>query len=422
VNLHCDEALVGTLVCSSKAWKLEFSVTASSPLSPHIPSLKGSTVESHDVQNFFVNYLPEEPFADRVAARLSPPPRNFEEWFIALGQELTGSYALTPSGGDLAPAEYVELPFENLVESMQSSRHRADAISFNLNDSQSLPRLSLAGAQDKFALWFDPTNNDADQRFKIPKGRAASTHIFKPESTDTRYPMLPATEYACTKLAQAIALPVPVCEVVTIGGVRTLVSKRFDRQVTANQIKRVHQIDLCQMLNLPRERKYASHSNGVDTEQFFSACTHLSVPALGRRAHLRAWLFNFLIGNHDAHAKNYSFLYRDGWQVAPLYDLICVIPYLPNQSLSMGLLHEYRPGWFEREHWLSLARLAGVTNAYLAQEIKSMVQRVQDAAKPLSSLLREHLKDDELAFLSQRVNPIIVERADLLLKAASDIV
>jgi serine/threonine-protein kinase HipA len=240
VNLYCDETLVGSLLCSNKVWRLKFSGAAFSPLSPHIPSDKGSRVESQDVQNFFVNYLPEEPFADRVAARLSPPPRNFEEWFIALGQELTGAYALTPSGGDLAPAKYVDLPFEKLVESMQSSRHRADAISFNLHDGQSLPRLSLAGAQDKFALWFDPTINDADQRFKIPKGRAASTHIFKPESTDTRYLMLPTTEYACTKLARIIGLPVPICEIMTIGGVRTLVSKRFDRKVMANQIKRVH--------------------------------------------------------------------------------------------------------------------------------------------------------------------------------------
>ena len=422
MNLYCDEALVGSLSLSGKAWKLEFTSTAASPLSPHLPSHKGSRAESHDVQNFFVNYLPEEPFAERVAARLSPRPRSFEEWFVALGQELTGAYALTPSGGDLAPAEYVDLPYANLVESMQSSRHRADAISFNLNGSQSLPRLSLAGAQDKFALWFDPSLASTDARFKIPKGRAASTHIFKPESTDTRYPMLPATEFACTKLAQTIGLPVPICQIMTIGGVRTLVSKRFDRQVTANHIKRVHQIDLCQMLNLPRERKYASQNAGVDTEQFFSACAHLSVPALARRAHLRGWLFNFLIGNHDAHAKNYSFLYLDGWQVAPLYDLICVIPYLPNQSLSMGLLNEYRPGWFEREHWLGLAGLAGVTNAYLAQEMKAMVQSVQDAAKPLASLLLEHLNDDELAFLSQRVNPIIVERAGLLLKAASEII
>jgi serine/threonine-protein kinase HipA len=419
VNLYCDETHVGSLFFSGNVCRLELSSTAASPLSPHFARDKGSIFESQAVQSFFVNYLPEEPFAARVAARLFPRTRNIEDWFVALGQELTGAYALTPLGCELAPAEYVDLPYERLVESMQSSRTRADAISFNVNNSASLPRLSLAGAQDKFALWFDSKAKNLDQQFKVPNGRAASTHIFKPESTDNRYPFLPANEYACTQLARVIGLAVPDCEVMTIGGVRTLVTKRFDRQIVDRQVKRIHQIDLCQMLNLPRERKYASHNAGVDTEQFFAACGYASVPALARRDHLRAWIFNFLIGNQDAHAKNYSFLYRNGWEIAPLYDLICVLPYLPDQSLSMGLLNEYRPGWFGREHWLRLAQLAGVTTSYLAQELTTTVQRVQQAAKPLADILVANLLDEELSFLSQRINPIIAERAELLRSAVS---
>jgi serine/threonine-protein kinase HipA len=419
VNLYCDEKHVGTLSFSGNVCRMALSHNAASPLSPHFPCVKGSWVESQEVQNFFVNYLPEEPFAARVAARLFPTPRSYEDWFIAIGQELTGAYALTPLGTELSSTEYVDLPYERLLESIESSRHRADAISFRVNDGASLPRLSLAGAQDKFALWFDSTAKSLDQQFKIPQGRAASTHIFKPESTDRRYPMLPANEYACTQLARVIGLAVPDCEVMTIGGVRTLVTKRFDRLIIDGQVKRIHQIDLCQMLNLPRERKYASHNAGVDTAQFFSACGYASVPALARREHLRAWIFNFLIGNQDAHAKNYSFLYRNGWEVAPLYDLICVLPYLPNQSLSMGLLNEYRPGWFEGEHWLNLAHLAGVTPSYLAKEMKAIVQNVQRAAGPLADLLVENLLDEELTFLSQRVNSIIAERAELLQFAIS---
>jgi serine/threonine-protein kinase HipA len=421
VNLFCDERHVGELQFSGGNCRLELTNTVASPLSPHFPIHKGSIVESEALQSFFINYLPEEPFATRVAARLFPSPRNIEDWFIALGQELTGAYALTPIGVDLSRAEYVDLPYGSMVESMQSSRSRADAMSFRINDSASQPRLSLAGAQDKFALWFDAHAKNRDQQFKIPRGRAASTHIFKPESTDTRYPMLPANEYACTQLARVIGLAVPDCDVLTIGGVRTLVTKRFDRRIVEGQVKRIHQIDLCQMLNLPRERKYASQNAGIDTEQFFVACANTSIPILARRAHLRAWIFNFLIGNQDAHAKNYSFLYNKGWEVAPLYDLICVSLYLPDQTLSMGLLHEYRPGWFDRDHWLNLALLAGVTPTYLAQEIFALVQGVQAASKPLAALINETLLDDEVAFLSQKINPVIVHRAELLRQAASSL-
>jgi serine/threonine-protein kinase HipA len=414
MNLYCDEKLVGSMRPYFANWRLEFSRNPAVPLSPHFQCSKGVVLESEAVNNFFINYLPEEPYAQHVAARIKPYPRSMEDWFAALGQELTGAYALTPFGTTLSPAQYISLPYDALAEGMQSSRLRADAMAFTLDHENTLPRLSLAGAQDKFALWFDPHAKDAAQRFKIPSGRAASTHIFKPASTDARYPMLPANEYACAQLARVVGLSVANTAVMTIGGVRTLVSERFDRQRRGLQVRRTHQIDMCQLLSLPRERKYGSHNAGIDTEDFFKACDHLAVPALARRAHLRAWLFNFLIGNQDAHAKNYSFLYQGGWQAAPLYDLLCVVPYLPEQTLSMGLLGEYRAGWFERAHWAELARLAGVTAAYLAVEVADMVQRVQAAAMPLAKLLRVQLDGDELGFLSERVNPVVAVRAKYL--------
>jgi serine/threonine-protein kinase HipA len=421
MNLYCDEKLVGSMQPYFAQWRLEFSRNPAVPLSPHFLCSKGAVLESEAVNNFFINYLPEEPYAQHVAARIKPYPRSMEDWFVALGQELTGAYALTPMATTLSLAQYIDLPFDKLVEGMQSSRLRADAMAFTLADESALPRLSLAGAQDKFALWFSPRSQDADQRFKIPNGRAASTHIFKPDSTDARYPMLPANEYACAQLARAVGLSVANTTVMTIGGVRTLVSERFDRQRRGPQVRRIHQIDMCQLLNLPRERKYGSHNAGIDTEDFFKACDYLAVPALARRAHLRAWLFNFLIGNQDAHAKNYSFLYQGGWQAAPLYDLLCVVPYLPEQTLSMGLLGEYRPGWFERAHWLELARLAGVTPAYLTAEVADLVQRVQAAATLLAKLLRAQLTSDELVFLSERVNPVVDLRAQYLRNAAASL-
>jgi serine/threonine-protein kinase HipA len=418
MNLYCNEKLVGSMQPYAMLWRLEFSRNPAVPLSPHFQCRKGVVVESEAVRSFFVNYLPEEPYAQHVAARIKPYPRTMADWFTALGQELTGAYALTPVATTLSPAQYIDLPYNTLAEGMQNSRLRADAVAFTLDHENALPRLSLAGAQDKFALWFDPRAKEPVQRFKIPNGRAASTHIFKPESTDARYPMLPANEYACAQLARSMGLAVAHTTVMTLGGVRTLVSERFDRQRRGQRVSRIHQIDMCQMLNLPRERKYGSHNVGIDTEDFFKACDHLAVPALARRTHLRAWLFNFLIGNQDAHAKNYSFLYQDGWQAAPLYDLLCVVPYLPEQTLSMGLLGEYRPGWFEREHWLELARLAGVSRVYLATEAADMVQRMQNANRSLSKLLRQHLNDDELGFLSDRVNPVVTTRTQYLQEAA----
>ena len=128
---------------------------------------------------------------------------------------------------------------------------------------------------------------------------------------------------------------------------------------------------------------------------------------------LRAWLFNFVIGNADAHAKNHSFVWQPEsgqWQVAPLYDLLSVTPYLPTQPQSMGLLDEYRPGWFEAAHWRELARLAGVTPAYVVAEARRMAEAIQSAAPALAIELRAALMPDELDFLAERVNPVARER------------
>ena len=408
LRLYCNETAAGWLDVSARdAWQLAFDGVPPVPLSPHFSGVAETPVDAPAVRDFFVNYLPEAPHAERVARSFTPVPRDEAELLAALGQELAGAYALAP--GELGPARYAPLAFAQFEDCVAASRRSAAAIAF----APHAPRLSLAGAQDKFALWYDADADSADARLKIPLGRAASTHIFKPASTDSRFAMLPANEFACARLAQAVGLAVADTGIATFGGVRVLVVARFDRVKQGAGVARLHQIDLCQMLNLPRRRKYGS-AGGIDTADLFDACGHTSVPALSRRMLLRAWLFNFIIGNADAHAKNHSFVWRavtGQWQVAPLYDLLSAAPYLPTQAQSMGLLDEYRPGWFEAAHWRELARLAGVTPAYLVAEARRMAEAIQSSAPALAAELRAALTSDELDFLAERVNPVVRERA-----------
>ena len=417
LRVFCNDVAVGGLEMPvTGSWTLRFEKTPAVPLSPHLAGTAGHEFSGDTVRHFFVNLLPESPYAERVAARFDPKPQTDAALLVCIGEELAGAYAL--SERVLAAPAYAPLTLKKLEHSLADSRHRADAIAF---ESQ-LPRLSLAGAQDKFALWCDPAQTDPNRRFKIPQGRAASTHIFKPASTDTRYGLLPANEFACAQLARALGLQVADTDILTLGGVRVLVVRRFDRVRADTEIKRLHQVDLCQLLNLPREKKYGSEG-GIDTAEMFAACGQLTVPALARRSLLRAWLFNFLIGNHDAHAKNFSFQWNGaGWHAAPMYDLLSVVPYLPAQPLSMGLLDEHRPGWFGLLHWTELARLAGVTRPYLAQEMRAMVEGAKRAVPGLAPVLHAVLTSDELDFLAERINPIVVQRAAWLLEGAAALI
>jgi serine/threonine-protein kinase HipA len=418
--LFCHDQLVAELdlpvtIASGDGWGLDFRRKPPFELSPHLPYEAG--LDKTVIRHFFVNYLPESPYAERVAARFTPRPQTDAQLLACLGYELAGAFSVEESANQNVRSKRVDgydsLAFSAVEEAVRDSRDRADAVAFQ----SQLARLSLAGAQDKFALWFNPKAADSNARFKLPKGRAASTHIFKPSSTDTRYPFLPANEYACAMMARILGLRTADTDILTLGGVRTLVTKRFDRRSASpasESVSRLHQIDLCQLLNRPREAKYGSEG-GIDMADFFSASKHLAIPALARQDLLRSWLFNFLIGNHDAHAKNFSFGYlQKKWHLAPLYDLLCVTPYLPNQPLAMGLLHEYRPGWFERTHWLALAKLAGVTPSYLSSSILHLLDELPNASVRLAALLRQKLTHEELNFLSERINPIIQLRAQWL--------
>ena len=80
----------------------------------------------------------------------------------------------------------------------------------------------------------------------------------------------------------------------------------------------------------------------------------------------------------------------------------------------MGVLDEYRPGWFEARHWAELSRLAGVTRAYLAHEMQALADGAERVAARLAPIFRTTLSADELGFLADQVNPIVVERAQWL--------
>ncbi len=221
--LYCNERAIGSLDTdgdasapvnspAGNAWQLQFDTAPGTPLSPHLSATAGAVVNAPAVRDFFVNYLPEPPHAGRVARSFRPAPRTEAELLAALGQELTGAFALAP--GPLGNARYAPLAFDAFEERVAASRRSADVIAF--------------------------------------------------------------------------------------------------------------------------------------------------------------------------------------------------APHAPR------LLDEYRPGWFEAAHWRELARLAGVTPAYLAAEARRMIEVMQRTAPALAVELRAALTTDELDFLAERVNPVVCERCTWL--------
>jgi len=119
-------------------------------------------------------------------------------------------------------------------------------------------------------------------------------------------------------------------------------------------VERLHIIDDCQITNLPPTYKYEQNfgssrdvehiREGASFKKLFEATKRGSVPAVAQLELLNWAMFNLIIGNADAHGKNFSFFVdKKGIKPTPFYDLLCVIMYDFDHNLAMAYGDEFNP-------------------------------------------------------------------------------
>lgn len=97
-------------------------------------------------------------------------------------------------------------------------------------------------------------------------------------------------------------------------------------------IERLHQEDFCQALGIVPEQKY-QQEGGPSLKQSFALVREVSsAPVIDLAQLLDDVVFNYIVGNNDAHGKNLSLLYRPGGgaleiRLAPLYDVVSTLYY-----------------------------------------------------------------------------------------------
>jgi serine/threonine-protein kinase HipA len=285
------------------------------PLSRSLP-LRPEPFHGNHVRPFFAGILPDEGPRQQIASILGISERNDFAMLERLGGECAGAVSLLTAG----------LPYPKSGEGHQRILLDSELQEI-INELPRRPlmagregvRLSLAGAQGKLPVVM------AGNHMALSLGRTPSTHIIKPEPE--RFPGLVANEILCLSLAKALGLNVPWVGQRRIGDHRCLVIQRYDREVGPDgTIERVHQEDFCQAMGFPPERKYQQEGGPLVRDCIAMLRQWSTAPVLDIRDFLDSLIFNMLIGNADAHGKNYSLLYRGGERrLAPLYDLICTL-------------------------------------------------------------------------------------------------
>jgi serine/threonine-protein kinase HipA len=416
VYFHSD--LVGRLERLPAA-RLRFTYDAAwagaggAPLSLGLP-VREEGYEDAECGPFFAGLLPEGEFLRTVARAFGVSADNAFSVLAAIGGECAGAVSLVapgeapPFAAPTAPSWLDEAKLGELLAELPSR-----PLLIGLDDEDEGVRLSLAGTRDKLPVLA------RGPRLGITRGHPPSTHIVK--SPMASVDGMVVNEAFCMGLAGEAGLNAAEAQPIRVAGHEALLVTRYDRLATGDDVRRIHQEDLCQALLCMPVQKYESDGGpGV------KLCAELlradaAAPAVDLLAFFDALVFNLLIGNADAHSKNYSLLLEGEGapRLAPLYDLLSTRVYGRRFGRKMAMKYggEYR---FDRVRGRHLDRLAGelgVSPGVARQRAGELSSRILAARRPARERLPEGWHD---APILDAIDEVIDDAATHLQAAAAE--
>lgn len=355
-----------------------------------------------EVQAFFSGLLPEESVRYRLAKYLGLSEKNHFALLEAVGGDCAGALALYPNGNKPPKAS-------DDVESLDEKRlHKVlDLIKRRpMLAGDGGYRLSLAGAQDKLAVGFK------DGNVLLIKDGTPTTHILKPmieHVKDSAH-----NELFCMKLAQMVGIDVPKASLHFVGDTPYYLVKRYDRQIDQDGIvTRIHQEDFCQALGIAPEVKYEREGGPTIAACQDLIARHAARPAADQIKLLNIVLFNYLVGNADAHGKNFSLLYKSNKpELAPAYDLLSTAIY-PDLSAKMAMKigGKYKPKDVYQRHFYRLMPNTKAAQSAINRQSKTITEKMMEAAPSLKTSL---IKNGLASGVYDDIITIIEERAKAL--------
>ncbi|MCL2529335.1 MAG: type II toxin-antitoxin system HipA family toxin [Coriobacteriia bacterium] len=407
--VYRDDKLVGQLSTSDAGICFQYSSAYQGPDAYPLSLSLPIQTEAHPQNKtlpFFEGLLPEGDQRRELGNLLHVSPGSTMRLLKALAGECVGNLTIIDEDMSIEDlihkSAYIPLGAEELEALLRpQSIERARFIVSK--------RLSLAGAQAKFGLYYD------SGEWFATKGLAPTTHIIKPTSLFD--PTVLINEFFVMRLAKSCGVDVPDTSIIRSGEHYGFAVERFDRARVQGRVVRLGQEDLCQALSIMPEEKYEEEGGPGFSALFATTLHHTARPAQNIQRLLRLTLFNYLVGNCDAHAKNFSLLEsRAGIKtLAPAYDLISTTFYGDRllRSMAMRIGKHSRIDKVSAEDIALFSEETGVSLAAIASELASLREALanrldevvemvaQEASEhfPVARQLREHL----LLELEQRV-------------------
>ena len=360
------------------------------PLSRSLP-LRPEPFDDKATRPFFAGLLPEGDKRKLVAMALQVSPQNDYALLNGIGGECAGAVTLLEPGQQptgLPSEQYVRwLDDGELIAILDELPRRP-----MLAGKDGL-RLSLAGAQDKLPVVF------VNGHIGLPKQNTPSSHILKPAISAVEGSVY--NEGFCMALAMRLKLSVASTSIRRVADRVYLLVERYDRlRQPDGSLQRLHQEDFCQALGVAPEYKY-QNEGGPDLTQCFDLIRKATRPSAPQVLRLLDYvIFNALIGNHDAHAKNFSLIYtRRGTVLAPLYDTLSTAVYANlTDKMAMKIGSKYKFTEVQKQHWEQFAQAAGLSPVQVKKRILTLASLLPSEAVSLRhELTTQDLNHDILS-------------------------
>jgi serine/threonine-protein kinase HipA len=321
------------------------------------------------VRPFLDGLLPEGESRKSIARGVHVSERDTYGLIRALGRDCAGAVVIQPTDDPPPPQ-----PSTVTAEPLSS-----DEIETLVRDLKSAPlgvggrvRISLAGVQEKLVLTRMP-----DGSWGRPVDGTPSTHILKPEIAT--FPDTVENEAFCMRVAKHLGLDVATVETTEVAGRKLIVVERYDRRVaTDGSVERIHQEDFCQATGVAPEAKY-EEDGGPSLLRIAGILQAVAAPDSLERL-LQTVTVNSLIGNGDAHAKNFSLLHHanGALTLTPLYDLMCTL-YYGDDQLAMNVDNVHRANRLTVERIVNEAERWGVPRTRATEIVVDVLEKAPAA-------------------------------------------
>lgn len=361
-----EDRHTGTFIDDGSTVEFVYDEDASAPISLSLP--REGRMTKLAPARFLENLLPDNPRARRwMAEAYGSGTLDTIDLLAVAGGDVAGGLVLLPEGQE-PTAEIPELDpalERDIATRIRAIKDNPDAWTAH----GALERFSLAGTQGKFSL------AKVEDDWYWSNATVPSTHIIKPARNDL--PGLEDVEAATLSLAVRSGVPAPTAHILTVSDQTAYLVERFDRASAEDSplARRVHTEDLAQAFGLAPGAKYdpAAHQV-IDLLK-----RHDDTANTLQEAFLQQLVFNTLIGNADAHAKNYSLvLHPDRVEFAPLYDAVPVSLYPQyDQQLAMRIAGARYSQAVTAAHWRKFSRSTGLDTDWTMQVVTDVAEQLR---------------------------------------------